>query len=120
MQDSSYGMVILDELNIVLRYEYLALAEILALFAARRKMLHILVTGWHASDDLIVAADLVTEFYPLKHPYQTSGYQKPKRRRVLMLVDGLPAPLHHAHRVPALFISAPASHGLRAGAGAGV
>ena len=78
IQDPSYDMVILDELNIVLRYQYLVLADVLAVFAARREMLHIVVTGRHAGDELIEAADLVTEFRPVKHPYQTQGIKAQK------------------------------------------
>lgn len=73
IRDPAYGMVILDELNIVLKYQYLDLDEVLAAFAQRREMLHIVVTGRHAPAALIEAADLVTEMRPLKHPYQEQG-----------------------------------------------
>ena len=48
INDSDYDMVILDEMNIVLKYQYLDLAEVLVAFRNRRKMLHIVVTGRHA------------------------------------------------------------------------
>jgi cob(I)alamin adenosyltransferase len=48
INDPSYDMVILDELNIVLKYQYLDLEEVLRVFAGRREMLHIVVTGRHA------------------------------------------------------------------------
>lgn len=73
IEDPSYDMVILDEMNIVLKYQYLAIDEVLAVFAQRRTMLHIVVTGRHAPDALIELADLVSEIRPLKHPYQTQG-----------------------------------------------
>ena len=70
MADPSYRMVLLDELNIVLRYEYLPVAEIVAALPARRPDLHVVVTGRNAPDDLITAADLVTEMTLVKHPFR--------------------------------------------------
>jgi cob(I)alamin adenosyltransferase len=72
-EDPGYDMVILDEMNIVLKYQYLDLAEVLTTFAKRRPMLHIVVTGRHAPAELIEQADLVTEMRALKHPYQEQG-----------------------------------------------
>ncbi len=69
--DSSYRMVILDELNIVLRYGYLELDEILAALTARPRDLHVVVTGRNAKDELIEAADLVTEMTMIKHPFRS-------------------------------------------------
>lgn len=76
--DPSYDMIILDELNIVLRYEYLDINEVLAVFASRPEMQHIVVTGRHASDALIEVADLVTEMRPIKHPYKEQGIKAQK------------------------------------------
>jgi cob(I)alamin adenosyltransferase len=73
INDPSYDMVILDELNIVLKYQYLELRQVLDSFAARREMLHIVVTGRHAPDALIELADLVSEMRPVKHPYKEQG-----------------------------------------------
>ncbi len=73
MESGDYEMVILDELNIVLKYEYLPLAEVLAVFATRPANLHVVVTGRHAPDALIAAADLVTEMRLVKHPYREQG-----------------------------------------------
>ncbi|HKF60055.1 MAG TPA: cob(I)yrinic acid a,c-diamide adenosyltransferase [Dongiaceae bacterium] len=70
MADPSYRMVLLDELNIVLRYDYLAVAEVVAALRARRPDLHVIVTGRNAPDDLIAAADLVTEMTLVKHPFR--------------------------------------------------
>jgi cob(I)alamin adenosyltransferase len=78
IEDPSYDMVILDEMNIVLKYQYLDVAEVLEVFAKRREMLHIVVTGRHAPDALIELADLVSEIRPLKHPYQTQGIKAQK------------------------------------------
>ncbi|HEY0567750.1 MAG TPA: cob(I)yrinic acid a,c-diamide adenosyltransferase [Xanthobacteraceae bacterium] len=78
INDPSYDMVILDELNIVLKYQYLGLAEVLDTFGKRREMLHIVVTGRHAPAELIERADLVSEIRPLKHPYQEQGIKAQK------------------------------------------
>jgi cob(I)alamin adenosyltransferase len=70
MADPSYRLVLLDELNIVLRYDYLPVAEVVAILTARRPDLHVIVTGRNAPDDLIAAADLVTEMALVKHPFR--------------------------------------------------
>jgi cob(I)alamin adenosyltransferase len=69
MRDESFGLVILDELNIALRYEYLDLAAVVAALAGRRAGLHVVVTGRNAKPALIEAADLVTEMSLLKHHF---------------------------------------------------
>jgi cob(I)alamin adenosyltransferase len=73
IEDPAYKMIILDELNIVLKYQYLDLEEILEVFRNRREMLHIVVTGRHAPERLIEAADLVSDIRPVKHPYKEQG-----------------------------------------------
>jgi cob(I)alamin adenosyltransferase len=78
INDPSYDMVILDELNIVLKYQYLELAEVLDVFKNRREMLHIVVTGRHALPELIALADLVSDIRPVKHPYQEQGIKAQK------------------------------------------
>ena len=69
--DPSYRMVILDELNIVLRYGYLALADVLAVLSHKPRDLHVVVTGRNAKQELIEAADLVTEMTQIKHPFRS-------------------------------------------------
>jgi cob(I)alamin adenosyltransferase len=69
MADASFAMVILDELNIALRYDYLDLAAVLSKLAGRRDGLHVVVTGRNAKPELIAAADLVTEMTPVKHHF---------------------------------------------------
>jgi cob(I)alamin adenosyltransferase len=69
MADPSFALMILDELNIALRYDYLALDKVLAVLAARRPDLHVVVTGRNAKPKLIEAADLVTEMVPVKHHF---------------------------------------------------
>ena len=69
MEDASIRLLVLDELNIALRYDYLPLADVLAAFDQRRDGLHILVTGRNARPELIAAADLVTEMTLVKHHF---------------------------------------------------
>ncbi len=68
--DPSFDVVILDELNIVLRYDYLPLEEVLAELRGKREMLHVVITGRNAREELIALADLVTEMKLIKHPYK--------------------------------------------------
>jgi len=68
--DPSYHMVLADEMNIALRYDYLPLDEVLEVFAGRDEMKHVIVTGRNAPDGLIEAADLVTEMTMVKHPFR--------------------------------------------------
>ena len=69
--DPSFRLVILDELNIVLRYDYLPLDEVLAVLRAKPKNLHVVVTGRNAKPELIELADLVTEMTMVKHPFKS-------------------------------------------------
>ncbi len=69
MADETIRLIVLDELNIALRYDYLPLAEVVATLAARRSDLHIIVTGRNAKPELIEAADLVTEMTLVKHHF---------------------------------------------------
>jgi cob(I)alamin adenosyltransferase len=68
--DLSYRMVLLDELNIVLRYGYLPVEEVIAALTAKPRDLHIVVTGRNAPAELVEAADLVTEMTLVKHPFR--------------------------------------------------
>ena len=68
--DPKYDLVLLDELNIVLRYGYLDLAEVVEFLANKPQMLHVIVTGRNAKPELIDAADLVTEMTMVKHPFR--------------------------------------------------
>ena len=69
MADESLALVILDELNIALRYDYLDLSEVLQALSARRPDLHVVVTGRNAKPSLLAAADLVTEMTVVKHHF---------------------------------------------------
>jgi cob(I)alamin adenosyltransferase len=69
MADPSFALVILDELNIALRYDYLPLDKVIAVVKARRPELHVVVTGRNAKPALIEAADLVTDMTLVKHHF---------------------------------------------------
>lgn len=71
LADDSYHLVLLDELNIVLRYDYLPLVEVLAALGERKN--HVIVTGRNAKSELIEMADLVTEMKLIKHPFREQG-----------------------------------------------
>lgn len=73
INSGDYQMVILDELNTVLKYEYLPLDEVLTTLQQRPSMLHVVVTGRHAAEAMIDAADLATEMRVIKHPYKEQG-----------------------------------------------
>jgi cob(I)alamin adenosyltransferase len=75
--DPTFGLVILDELNIALRYEYLDLQAVIAALRARRAGLHVVVTGRNAKPDLIAAADLVTEMSLVKHHFAAGVKAQP-------------------------------------------
>jgi cob(I)alamin adenosyltransferase len=69
MEDPSFALVILDELNIALRYDYLPLESVIATLKDRRPDLHVIVTGRNAKPELIEAADLVTDMTLVKHHF---------------------------------------------------
>jgi cob(I)alamin adenosyltransferase len=69
MQRGDLSLLVLDELNIALRYDYLPEAEIIAALLARPPGLHVVVTGRNARPALIEAADLVTEMTAVKHHF---------------------------------------------------
>jgi cob(I)alamin adenosyltransferase len=77
LRDPAFDLVVLDELNIVLRYDYLPLDEVLAELRGKREMLHVVVTGRNAKEGLIEIADLVTDMTLVKHPFREGV--KPQR-----------------------------------------
>jgi cob(I)alamin adenosyltransferase len=77
MADPAFGLVILDELNIALRYGYLDLAAVVAALRGRRASLHVVVTGRNAKPGLIEAADLVTEMTLVKHHFAAGVKAQP-------------------------------------------
>ena len=68
--DERYKLILLDELNIVLRYDYLPLEEIVETLRNKPRDTHVIVTGRNAKDELIEIADLVTEMTEIKHPFR--------------------------------------------------
>jgi len=77
MEDPSIQLLVLDELNIALRYDHIDLGRVLAAFANRRPDLHIVVTGRNAKPELIEAADLVTEMVAVKHHFAAGVKAQP-------------------------------------------
>lgn len=75
--DPSIAMVLLDELNIVLRYDYLPLAEVLEVLKSKPQTKHVIVTGRNAREELIELADLVTEMEQIKHPFRSGVKAQP-------------------------------------------
>src|SRR5205085_7341694 len=75
--DPAYRLVLLDELNIVLRYGYLPGEEVIAVLNAKPRDLHIVVTGRNAPSELIEPADLVTEMTLVKHPFRAGVKAQP-------------------------------------------
>jgi cob(I)alamin adenosyltransferase len=77
MDDPSFSLVILDELSIALRYDYLPLDQVIATLKARRPDLHVVVTGRNAKPELIEAADLVTDMTLVKHHFAAGVRAQP-------------------------------------------
>jgi cob(I)alamin adenosyltransferase len=70
IEDPAYDMVLLDELNICLRYDYLPIAEVVEVLKAKPADKHVIVTGRNAKDELLEIADLVTEMTEIKHHFR--------------------------------------------------
>ncbi|MEL6520279.1 MAG: cob(I)yrinic acid a,c-diamide adenosyltransferase [Pseudomonadota bacterium] len=72
IRDPANRMVLLDEINIALRYDYIDIAEVVAFLQVDKPpMTHVVLTGRNAKDDLIDLADLVTEMELVKHPFRS-------------------------------------------------
>lgn len=71
IMDPEWKMVICDELNIALRYDYLPIEEVLEVLAAKPADTHVVITGRNAKPELIEIADLVTEMTLVKHPFRS-------------------------------------------------
>lgn len=68
--DTRYKMILLDEMNIVLRYDYLDINEVVEVLKNKPRDTHVIITGRNAKDELIEIADLVTEMTMIKHPFR--------------------------------------------------
>ncbi len=72
IRDESNSMVLLDEINIAIRYDYVDINEVVEFLATEKPhMTHVVLTGRNAKDDLIEIADLVTEMELVKHPFRS-------------------------------------------------
>ncbi len=71
IMDETIDMVLCDELNIVLRYDYLPVDEILEVLRQKPEMKHVIITGRNAKDEIMEFADLVTEMEVVKHPFRS-------------------------------------------------
>ena len=72
IRDPANRMVLLDEINIALRYDYLDIAEVVAFLRDEKPaMTHVVLTGRNAKDELIEISDLVTEMELVKHPFRS-------------------------------------------------
>jgi cob(I)alamin adenosyltransferase len=89
IDDPSYHMVILDDLNLLLKYQYVSLDQVMKVFKQRREMLHIVVTGRHAPFELTDSADLVSEMRPLKHPYPQQQFQQHQHQQSIRAQRGI-------------------------------
>jgi len=78
LKDDSYDMVLLDELNIALKYDYIDLDRVLDDLQARPEMQHVVVTGRGAPQELIDLADTVTEMGVVKHAFKDQGIKAQK------------------------------------------
>lgn len=77
LQNPDYAMVVLDELNIAMKYDYVDVTEVLAAVRNRPVMQHVVITGRGAKPELLEAADLVSEVKMVKHPFR-KGIKAPK------------------------------------------
>ena len=71
INDPTYKMIILDELNIPLRYDNLEINDVVDFLKNKPEDLHVIVTGRNAKDEMLDAADLVTEMTMVKHPFRS-------------------------------------------------
>ena len=69
--DDEHKLVLLDELNIVLRYDYIDVEEVVAFLKQKPHEKHVVITGRNAKEPLIEIADLVTEMTMIKHPFRS-------------------------------------------------
>ena len=70
IMDDEHDMVLCDELNIVLRYDYLPVSEIIEVLQNKPEMKHVIITGRNAKEELMEIADLVTDMTMVKHPFR--------------------------------------------------
>ena len=72
IRDETNHMVLLDEINIAIRYDYIAIADVVSFLRDEKpEMTHVVLTGRNAKEELIEIADLVTEMELVKHPFRS-------------------------------------------------
>jgi cob(I)alamin adenosyltransferase len=71
LKDESFDLILLDELNIVLKYQYLSIEDVIVDLQSRPEMQHVIITGRAAKDELIEIADTVTEMNDVKHAFRS-------------------------------------------------
>lgn len=69
IRDPSFDLVILDELNIALKYDYIPVQLVIDEILSKRHMLHVVITGRNAKEEILELADLASEMKVIKHPY---------------------------------------------------
>lgn len=77
LRDASYAMVVLDEFNIALQYDYIRLEAVLSVLRDRPPMQHVVITGRGGPAALLEEADLVTEMKQMKHPFRKGVKAQP-------------------------------------------
>ncbi|GAC1458807.1 MAG: cob(I)yrinic acid a,c-diamide adenosyltransferase [Ktedonobacteraceae bacterium] len=78
IESGLYDIVVMDEITYPLKYGWLSLAEVITVLRQRDPMLHIVITGRDAPQELIEYADMVTEMREIKHPYKLQGIRAQK------------------------------------------
>jgi cob(I)alamin adenosyltransferase len=78
IRNPEFDFIVLDELNVILKYDFIAMDLVLDALAARAEMQHVVITGRHAKPELIEVADLVSEIKSIKHPYKEQGIKAQK------------------------------------------
>jgi cob(I)alamin adenosyltransferase len=73
LNDGQYNMVILDEINYVLHYDFLSKEDVIDALRNKPADIHVVCTGRNAPEELIKIADLVTEMHCVKHPFEKQG-----------------------------------------------
>lgn len=77
IESGEYRMVILDEINVAMRYDYIDEAEVIETLKNRPEMVHVVLTGRHASEELLDVAELATEMTLVKHPFRSGIKAQP-------------------------------------------
>ncbi|NVK18655.1 MAG: cob(I)yrinic acid a,c-diamide adenosyltransferase [Methylocystaceae bacterium] len=77
IESGEYRMVILDEINVAMRYDYVDEADVIETLKNRPDMIHVVLTGRHASEALLEVAELATEMTLVKHPFRSGIKAQP-------------------------------------------